>query len=88
MAASGALVSMIVRIRKCVLGLESSCETGRRAIKLARRIGRRTLIMLVHLGLIGDYVAAQECTLRSLTTHATNDGYEELKMVCGSINRL
>ena len=52
-------------------GVDSSSRTPRRrTLKLAARIGRRPLCVLVDSGLTGNYIDARECTTRGMKIEA------------------
>ena len=74
---------MAVEVVESVWSMNSSSKTPRRTLELVGRIGKRTIHMLIDLGATGNYVSAQECTMRGIKIEKEKDG-KELTMADGS----
>ena len=74
---------MAIEVVESVWSMDSSSKTIRRTLELAGRIGKRPVLMLIDLGVTGNYVSAQECAARKIKIEKEKKG-KELTMADGS----
>ena len=74
---------MAIEVVESVWSMDSSSKTPRRALELARQIGKRSVRMLIDSGMTGNYASAQECATKKIKIEKEKRG-KELTMADGS----